>query len=526
MSKNRSDDIPHLRKKGTATQLIVDGRPFVMLGGELHNSSSSSLAYMEPIWPRLARLGLNTVLAPVTWELTEPEEGKFDYALVDGLIKGARRHNLKLVLLWFGTWKNTSSSYAPSWVKIDLERFPRAQLPGGRNTDAVTCFSKAACQADARAFGALMRHVREVDGQEHTVVTVQVENEVGVLKTPRDRCKVAEERFAQQVPKELTKYLRSHTDNLTAYLQKVWGEAGSRTAGTWGEVFGSGADEVFMAWHIAQYVDRVAEAGKAECPLPMYVNVWLGPQQEGQLPGDYPSGGPVARMMDVWKAAAPSIDFLTPDIYVEDFRGVCREYVHGGNPLMIPEARPDEQAAGNVFYAVGSHDAMCYAPFAIDSVAEPHPLTVSYKLLSALMPVITDYHGTGRMIGFADDPSYGLRWNVFTSGLMRGFDRELGGYRLSVRFNRPYEAGKAPAAGLIIAAEDDEYIVAGAGFNLSFAPKSGEANVEILTLDEGNYEDGKWVPMRRLNGDESQGGKLVQMGDGMGVRKAKIYSYP
>ncbi len=527
MSKDRDDNIPHLRKKGTATQLIVDGEPFVMLGGELHNSSSSSLAYMKPIWPRLARLGLNTVLAPVTWELVEPEEGKLDFALVDGLVRGARKHNLKLVFLWFGTWKNASSSYAPPWVKRDLKRFPRVQLPQGGNTDAVSCFSRAACQADARAFGALMRHIREVDGQEHTVVTVQVENEVGLLKTTRDHCKTAEERFAQQVPKELTKYVRTNAEHLTAYLLNVWEETGRKTAGTWKEVFGSGADEVFMAWHIAKYVDAVAEAGKAEYPLPMYVNAWLGPQQEGQQPGDYPSGGPVARMMDVWRAAAPNVDFLAPDIYVEDFQGVCREYVHDGNPLMIPEARPDEQAAGNVFYAVGSHDALCFAPFAIDSVVEPHPLTASYRLLSEMMPVITEFHGTGRMFGFADDPSYGPRWNVYTSGVMRGFDRELGGYRLSVRFNKPYEAGKAPAAGLIIAPKDDEYIVAGAGFTLSFAPKSGEeANVEILTLDEGKYENGKWTPMRRLNGDESQGGKLVHMGDEMGVRKAKIYSYP
>ena len=198
MNKNRDDNIPHLRKKGTATQLIVDGEPFVMLGGELHNSSSSSLKYMEPIWSRLVSLGLNMVLAPVSWELVEPEEEKFDFTIVDGLIKEARRHKLKLVFLWFGTWKNTSSSYAPTWVKTDLKRFPRAQLSQGRNTDAVSCFSKAACLADARAFSALMKHIREVDDQEHTVIMMQVENEVGILRTPRDRCQMAEERFAQQ----------------------------------------------------------------------------------------------------------------------------------------------------------------------------------------------------------------------------------------------------------------------------------------------------------------------------------------
>jgi hypothetical protein len=527
MNKNLDDNIPYLRKKGTATQLIVDGEPFVMLGGELHNSSSSSLTYMEPIWPRLASLGLNTVLAPVSWELVEPEEAKFDFTIVDGLVKEARRHKLKLVLLWFGTWKNTSSSYAPAWVKTDLKRFPRVQLSQGRNIDAVSCFSKAACQADARAFGELMKHIREVDGQEHTIIMMQVENEVGVLRTPRDRCQTAEERFVQQVPKELMKYLQAHVDCLIPYLQHVWDEAGSKTTGTWKEIFGSGANEVFMAWHISKYVDAVTKAGKAEYPIPMYANAWLGPQHEGQQPGDYPSGGPVARMMDVWRAGATNIDFLAPDIYLEDFRGVCCEYTRSGNPLMIPEARGDEQAAANVFYAVAMHDALCFSPFAVDSIVEPHPLTASYRLLSELLPVITEHHGTGRMIGFADDPSYGPRYNVFTGGMTRGFDSELGGYWLRVRFNRPIETGKAPAAGLIIASEDDEYIVAGAGFTLSFAPKPGEeANVEILTLDEGKFEKGRWIPSRRLNGDESQGGKLVYMGDELGVRRAKVYSYP
>jgi len=527
MKKNRDGGIPYLRKKGTATQLIVDGEPFIMLGGELHNSSSSSLKYMEPIWPRLARLGLNTVLAPVSWELVEPEEGKFDFAIVDGLIEGACKHNLRLVFLWFGTWKNTSSSYAPAWVKTNLKRFQRAQLGTGKNMDAVSCFSKAACQADSRAFRTLMKHIYEVDGQEHTVITMQVENEVGILRTPRDRCQMAEERFVQQVPRELMKHLQTHVECLTPYLRNVWEETGSKTAGTWKEVFGSGADEVFMAWHFAKYVDVVARAGKVEYPLPMYVNAWLGPQHEGQQPGDYPSGGPVARMMDVWRVAAPNIDFLAPDIYLEDFRGVCCEYVHSGNPLMIPEARRDEQAAANVFYAVAQYDAMCFAPFGIDSIVEPHPLTASYRLLSEMMPVITKYHGTGRMIGFADGSSYSPGFNISMGGVMRGFEQKLGSYRLQVLFNKPLEKGKVPTAGLIIATEDDEYIIAGAGFTLSFAPKPVEdSNVEILTLDEGRFENGKWIPCRRLNGDESQAGRIVYMGNELGVYMAKVYSYP
>jgi hypothetical protein len=231
-------------------------------------------------------------------------------------------------------------------------------------------------------------------------------------------------------------------------------------------------------------------------------------------------------MIDVWRAAALHIDFLAPDIYLENFRDICREYTQSGNPLMIPEAQSDERAASYVFYAVAEHDAICFSPFGIDSIVEPHPLTASYKLLSEMIPVITKYHGTGRMIGFADDPSYSPGFNVSMGGPIRGFEHKLGSCRLRVRFNKPLEKGEVPAAGLVIATSDDEYIVAGTGFTLSFAPKPGkESNVEILTLDEGRFERGKWIPSRRLNGDESQAGRIVYMSDELGVRIVKVYNY-
>lgn len=503
----------------------MDGQPFIMLAGQVHNSSSSSLTYMEPIWSRLVSLGLNTVIAPVYWELVEPEEGKFNFELVDGLIKGARQHSLRLVFLWFATWKNAESTYTPSWVKTDLKRFQRAQCKPDENTAAISCMSEAACNADARAFAALMRHIRVFDGQEHTVLMMQVENETGINGTPRDRCLLAEKRFAQQVPAELMQYLNAHSDSLVPEMRRIWEDEGRKEAGTWTDVFGGGADEVFMAWYVAQYVDAVAAAGKAEYPIPMYVNAWLGPQYEGQRPGEYPSGGPVAHMMNIWRAAAPHIDFLAPDIYLEDFRRVCCEYVQSGNSLMIPETTRDERAAANVFYAVGQHDVMCFSPFGIDSIVEPHPLTKSYKLLSEMMPVITKYQGTCRMIGFADDASYGQGFSI-SMGQVRGFWRELSGYRLLVRFNKPLEKGKVPAAGLVIATTDDEYIIAGAGFTLSFAPKTGGLPcVEILTVDEGRFEDGRWVQGRRLNGDESGNDRFVHLGEEPAVRKVKVFSH-
>ncbi|MEM2740086.1 MAG: DUF5597 domain-containing protein, partial [Candidatus Bathyarchaeia archaeon] len=514
--------IPHLRKCEGVKQLIVDGKPFIILGGEVHNSSSSSLAYMEPIWPRLVSLGLNTVLLPITWELIEPKEGCFDFRLVDGLIEEARRHGLKVIFLWFGTWKNAVSSYTPEWVKTDLERFPRAQDPMGRRLNAITCFSRDASEADSRAFKTLMRHIREVDGERHTVIMMQVENEVGILGASRDHHPLAEECFDQEVPGELIEYLRVNEERLNPYLRCVWRR--DRCSGTWRELFGVGADEVFMAWHFARFVDSVAAAGKSEYPIPMYVNAWLGPSaymHEDGKPGEYPSGGPVSRMLEVWRAAVSHIDIIAPDIYREDFCSVCSEYARLDNPLFIPETVRDERSASYVFHALGRYNAIGFSPFGIDDVTEPekHPLADSYRILSGMMPLIARYQGTGRMMGFVDDGSYGYThtvsmWRVRVR--VRGFVCRLGGYQLQVSFAKelaerarmiwpgfPYE-GKTPAAGLMIAVDDDTYVAVGVNFLLRFLPLDGfSSNVEILWVDEGVFRDGEWIRGRRLNGDET-----------------------
>ena len=366
---------PHLQKQGTATQLIVDGKPFLILGGELQNSSSSNLEYMQPIWKRMVDLNFNTVLAAVSWELIEPEEGRFDFRLVDGLVDGARRHNLRLVFLWFGSWKNGTSSYVPIWVKKDTHRFPRALIEGGKTIEVLSTLAPANWQADAKAFGALMRHIREVDGDAHTVLMMQVENEVGVLGDSRDRSDAATQAFLQAVPQKL-----------------------GRKPGTWQQVFGAGpnTDEKFMAWNYASYVDKVAAAGKAEYPIPMYVNTWLS--SEKGKPGNWPSGGPEPHVLDIWRAASTHIDVFTPDIYQANFAEWCERYVQSGNPLFIPEMKSDEIGARNIFYAIGRHEAIGTSPFAVDSLPTPESsaLSKSYGILSQLAPVILEHQGNGR----------------------------------------------------------------------------------------------------------------------------------
>jgi len=460
---------PHFEKQGPATQLIVDGKPFLMLAGELHNSSASSLEYMKPMWDKLVAIGLNTVLATVSWELVEPEEGQFDFALVDGLVEQARRHNLRLVFLWFASWKNAISSYVPLWVKKDMMRFPHAQDKSGRNTGAISPLCAEAMKADASAFAAVMRHIRRIDENHSTVLMMQIENETGLLGSSRDFSPHANEVFAGAVPAELMDYLAVHKDSLIPELRKIWESAGMKKSGSWSEVFGTGpeADEIFMAWHIAKYIGHAAKAGKTEYPLPMFVNAWLI-QHEGQEPGKYPSGGPVSKVMDIWRAAAPEIDIYAPDIYLPDFKAVCESYARSGNPLLIPEARQGPEAARNAFWAFARHDAICFA-------------------------LITKYNGTGKMVGVLQQKTE-----------EKGAEIELGGYLAQVEYTGRGKAGDKLAFGLIINIGPDEFLLAGNYFSVHFAAASpGPKNAAIAQVWEGRYEHGRWIPGRCLNGDET-----------------------
>ena len=327
----QQDRAPHLRQQGTATQLIVDDKPFLVLAGELGNSTSSSLEYMRPVWPKLAALNLNTVLIPVYWELLETAEGKFDFTLVDGLIQEARKHKLRLVPLWFASWKNSMSCYAPAWVKTNQARFPRSQDKAGKGMEILSPFSKENLDADSRAFAAFMRHLREVDGNDHTVIMVQVENEIGMIPDSRDRSAIADKLFNQPVPVELMNYLQQHKEKLIDEFRAVWAANGFKTKGTWEEVFGKGpgTDEIFMAWHFARYVNRVTELGKAEYPLPMFVNAAL--IRPGYQPGQYPSAGPLPHLMDVSSRSSQDRFLITGHLFPE----LCR---------MGPEISPGRQS--------------------------------------------------------------------------------------------------------------------------------------------------------------------------------------
>jgi hypothetical protein len=535
-----ASDIPHLRKQGTATQLIVDGKPFLVLGGELLNSSATSVEYMKPVWPKLAGAKLNTVLAGVSWNQIEPQEGKFNFGVLDGIIQGARSHNLRLVLLWFGTWKNGLSSYPPDWVKKDFDRFPRAQIVGDNTpwpvfggprgqvtgTRSVEIFSplgEATRDADARAFAALMRHIKAVDGQQHTVLMIQVENEVGMQGDTRDRSPLANKAFDGPVPKALMDYLQPRKDTLIPELRKVWEAAGFKTSGTWEEVFGKGrpADEIFMAWHFARYIGRVIEAGKAEYPIPMFVN---SPQEgfgraPAPLKGSGQSGGPMPDAMEVWRAGAPLIDIISPDVYSRDFAGFCAKAVRSGNPLFIPETGGGQPAtAARALYVFGRHDAIGFSPFAIDrwtgggpDVVPASDLPAMYGFISRLAPLILEHQGKGTM----------------TAVLLSAGDKpqkiQLGNYTLEAAFLFPHSLPKErpandalPAGSAIFfSTGPDEFYMAGSAVSVMFTPNTaGPPLAGIGTVEEGDFVNGRWVPGRQLAGDDTaQGDFLAAWGD-------------
>jgi beta-galactosidase GanA len=525
--------VPHLRRQGSATQLIVDGRPFLVRGGELGNSSATNPAYLEPLWPRFTALNMNSVLAPVYWDLVEPDEGRFDFAAVDQLIGQAREHQMRLVLLWFGSWKNSMSCYAPAWVKRDAKRFPRTADRDGTPQEMLSPFSAANRDADARAFAALLKHLRETDGTRHTVVMVQVENEIGMIPTARDHSAAADRAFASAVPAELTSYLAAHADELAAELRASWRGASGRRTGTWLELFGDGpaGEEVFMAWHFARYTEAVAAAGKREYPLPMFVNAAL--VRPGHQPGQYPSGGPLPHLFDVWRAAAPSIDFLSPDIYFQNFAEWARRYARSGNPLFIPEALRSPDAAVNGLHAFGAHDAIGFAPFGIESIAEPAAthLAAAYALVAQLESLILGLQGRGAMAG------------LLSEGAEQRQPQQvrLGDYVLRAAFERGTPAALAdgvvaaaaaapttppPSGGLVLATAPDEFIIAGTAVTVTFASTAAGQRVGLLSVEEGRIAAGQWQNIRWLGGDQTHQGRHVRLEPGrFGLQRVRLYRY-
>ena len=561
-----ASEIPHLKKQGTATQLIVDGKPFLALAGELGNNTATSLENMQPVWPKLVTGDLNCVLAAISWAQMEPAEGKYEFALVDGLIHEARHHGLKLVFLWFGSWKNGLSSYAPYWVKQDYRRYPRIQLQNGKSMELLSTLSDATRDADARAYRALMKHIKEVDGRDHTVLMMQVENEVGVLRDSRDRSAAANQAFAGPVPKELMDYLQRHKDTLSPELREVWAANGSKSSGTWEEVFGPGkpaslempirtlspplsaeehqtgwrklhfpVDEIFMAWHYARFVNKVIEEGKAEYNIPMFVNAWLQ-QPNMAWPGTYPSGGPLPQVHDVWRAGAPAADLLAPDLYLQYFDEVCERFTRNGNPLFIPETSAN---AANVLAAFGKYGAIGFSPFFIERAVGPDSdLAAAYRVVGQMAPAIAAQQGTDKITAVrmnqGDAPlkiklgNYTLELSYVGRGRIPiAPEPSTAGTAAGQPAPRPASPDAVPVTAILVAAAPDEYYfgATGGGVRIDFTPNTpGPSIAGLGDVQEGKFVDGKWRVVRQLGGDDTGQGEILTVRANT-VLRVTLYRY-
>lgn len=497
----------------------VNGKPFLMLAGEAHNSNSSSLAAMEPVWAQAERLCLNTVLLPVSWELVEPEEGRFVFDLVDGLIFEARKRGLKLGLLWFGAWKNGQCTYAPAWVKTDLERFPRAQVVKRENKthldsfhgieySTLSCLYDETRNADSRAFAALMAHLKTVDRQERTVVYVQVENEPGLQGAAREHSDRADELFAGEVPAAFARYMKDHTAAMREDVRAAV-ENGAES-GSWEQVFGPMAEEIFQTYYVASYIDAVATAGKAEYDIPLAVNAWL----EQGPPGSYPTGGPVAKVMEVYKFAAPHIDVVCPDIYVRNFCEVCDQYSRPDNPLLIPETATHSHAGPRLAYAVGHYHAWGFSPFGFEDMGAPFNNAAGFlfgmdttdpllstpqdpeeyawynRTLASLTPLLAEAYGTEKLQAVISE--------VPEKNAM-GFEK----FTFRALMDPPPVTRRDGICLALQTAEDEFYLVANACRLQLLSNDPEKPHVDILALEEGEMVNGQWKMYRRLNGDES-----------------------
>lgn len=538
---------------GTAVHLMVDGKPFLVLGGELGNSSASCAQDIETNFARLRRMGLNTVLVPAYWDLIEPVEGQFDFTLTDKVLEEACRNDLKVIFLWFGAWKNSMSCYAPLWFKSDCRRFPRARTKEGKPLEIASAFSSEVLKADKKAFGSWLTHLSESDKDHGTVIMIQIENEIGMLEDARDHSEVADRHFNSNVPKELIASLKKR--NLHPYLAEKWSDNGRKEDGTWTEVFGEDiyTDEIFMAWHYGRYVQEMASVARDIYDVPLFVNAAMN--SRGRRPGEYPSAGPLAHLIDVWKTAAPSIDFLSPDIYDNGFKDWVAKYDLEGNPLFIPETRHTQDNGVRAFYVFGEHDAMGISPFAIEdgSDAQDTPFVMGYRKLREMMPLITKWQGQEAMWGL-----------LFTQQ-----DKERiitdGDLTLTCRHNftlpwdpRATDGSPWPeGGGIIIRLAENEYVVAGNGIVVEFAKTSEKAmdqaakslgedgfmatsgqleteSVEwkgkrcgIGTVDEVEVlQDGSLKYIRRMNGDQTHQGRHVRISVGdYKVLHVHLYEY-
>ena len=499
-------EIPHLVQKDGRYALIVDGAPYLILGSQANNSDNYP-SQLPMVWPALDKLGANTLEIPVAWEQIEPKEGQFDFSWLDTLLSEARGHDKRLVLLWFGAYKNTGPGYAPQWVQTDTARFPKLIDAQGKPNAVLSPHSAALLEADRKAFVAFMTHLKAADPK-RTVIVVQVENETGTYRSVRDYSPAAQKLFDGPVPAALVKGL-------------------GKQPGTWKAVFGKNADEYFHAWAFAHYVEAVAKAGKAVYPLPMYVNVALRDPNKDQDPIKYASGGPTWNVLDIWHITAPSIFTAAPDIYghtYDDAAGQIRQYTRPYNPLLIVEIGSSLDFP-RYFWPVLGNGGLGFAPFGLDYTGySNYPLgaktvddeiigafALNYKLVGPMMREWAKIAFESKTWGAAEPDNHAAQ----TIGLGKWSAKiqyqqwQFGLPEWNIVKPGDVPAGtEKPSGGVAIAQiGPDEFLVIGYHARATFALADTKSKDTVYQhVEEGHFKNGQWVFDRVWNGDETDWG--------------------
>ncbi|MFS2189284.1 DUF5597 domain-containing protein [Mucilaginibacter sp. Mucisp84] len=497
LAQTNDTSLPKLIEKNGRYAFLVDGKPFLMLGGQAHNSSAWP-ALMPGVWKSAGAMHLNTLEVPIYWEQVEPQPGRFNFSLVDTLLTQARQHNVHLVLLWFGTWKNGSNHYMPEWMKRDAEKYPNITGKTGKPIDSPSPHSKATLDADIKAFSAVMRYLKQAD-QQHTVIMVQVENEPGSWDTVRDYSAKAQKLFEGDVPAQLLK---------PAVLKAL--NVPENSKGSWTKIFGDRADEYFQAWSIARFIEQVAAAGKAEYQLPLYVNVALRDPLTNPPATHYESGGATDNVIPIWKVAAPSINLLAPDIYLSGSERVLKVidlYTRADNPLFVPEAGLVADNA-KYFYDVLAHGGIGFSPFGIDNNGESSNdehlaellahFADEYAMAAPMMREMAQWAFDDKIkavVEHEDGAEQSIKLGAWEAVIKFGSGR--GG---ELKPNKDHN-GKA----MIVSLDENKFIVTGTNCRLTFHPLGSKA-WQYLKVEEGWYENGVFKSLRILNGDETDWG--------------------